>query len=282
MFKRLMRRRVFQGLLAPFGDVLEPDRWIFIVGCYNSGTTLLARVLASHPDVAGLPGEGVFYTDVLPHPEAFGWTRMWCRCQDSMRLAPEGLSGEKVDRIKRQWSLLYPRRVPNLLDKSVANTTRMPFLQRHFAPAHFVHIVRNGYAVAEGIRRKGDPRKWGNLSYPDGYPISLAAEQWVASNEVVERDAPRLERFHQLTYEELTADPDGELAKLTDFLGIVPLPRSVSSSMWELQGRTGRIENQNIRSFRNLSPADLDEIEGVAGGWLERLNYPRPPVHAPA
>ncbi len=118
--------------------------------CYNSGTTLLAQILRKHPDISGLPIEGTFLTDALPQPESFGWNRMWWKCLEQVRLEPDSVSPATLRRIKRQWSVWLDWRKPNLLDKSIPNTARMPFLQAEFGPAYFVYIVRNGYAVAEG------------------------------------------------------------------------------------------------------------------------------------
>ena len=86
---------------------------------------------------------------------------MWCRCLDQLRLQPSEDMEARAQRIKRQWSILYPSGRPFLLEKSVANAVRTDFLQTYFAPAYFIYLVRNGYAVAEGIRRKANPAKYG-------------------------------------------------------------------------------------------------------------------------
>ena len=44
---------------------------IFFVGCGRSGTTLLARILATNPEIAVYPYEG----NELWHPGAFPWYR---------------------------------------------------------------------------------------------------------------------------------------------------------------------------------------------------------------
>ena len=82
MFVQIAKNRIKQStiiprLLTPFGNELQPDRWIFIIGCNNSGTTLLKSILTKHPLIAGFTREGVYLTDRLPFPEQFGWPRMW-------------------------------------------------------------------------------------------------------------------------------------------------------------------------------------------------------------
>lgn len=271
-----LQARVTRKLVVPFGHDLNPQRWIFVIGCYNSGTSLLADVLARHPDVGGLPGEGQYFTDHLPMAEQFGWPRLWARCLDQVRLEPGDLDETTIRRIKRQWSIYYPRHTPNLVEKSIANATRMPFLQAHFQPAYFIVITRNGYAVAEGIRRRVVPGQWGNREYPDRYPIGVCAEQWRASDELIEQDLPQLQRTISVTYEQLTADPVGTLRRVTDFLGTDPLPESVLDTSWQVREKAEPIRNMNHRSFERLTEADLDEIDAVAGDRLARHGYERP------
>jgi hypothetical protein len=44
---------------------------------------------------------------------------------------------------------------PRILEKTTANAVRMRWLHQAFPRSAFIGVVRNGYAVAEGIRRKG-------------------------------------------------------------------------------------------------------------------------------
>lgn len=83
----------------------------------------------------------------------------------------------------------------------------MLFLQEYFQPAYFIYIVRNGYAVAEGIRRKADLRRWKNPFYDKNYPIELCAKQWRKTDELVEQDRRHIRRFLQIYYGELPHTP---------------------------------------------------------------------------
>lgn len=276
-YRWLKRTRVSQHLAAYLGRDLNPDRWIFVVGCYNSGTTILSRVLGEHPRIGTLPDEGTFYTDVLPAPEDFGWTRMWARCKDDVRLEPDDLSKRDIRRIKRQWSIWYPKDAPNLLEKSVANATRMQFLQAHFAPAYFIELVRNGYAVAEGIQRRANLDRWPNPEYEERYPIGLCARQWAACCRTIEQSRPNIDRFLRVRYEDFTEDTKGTLDQITRFLGISPIKSSVLQETWSFQEKNEPIKNMNSSSIERLSPRQIRKIEEVAGDVLRELNYPRPP-----
>lgn len=273
-----LQSRITQKLFLPFGNVPQPDRWIFIIGCYNSGTSLLAKILAQHPLIAGLPNEGIYFTDRLPYPEKFGWPRMWMRCLDQVRLKPEDGDLKMINRIKRQWSLVYAGNRANLLEKSVANATRMPFLQAHFQPAYFIHIVRNGYAVSEGIRRRANPAAFGNSEFNDAYPIGLCAEQWRACDELIARDRAGINNFIELTYEDLVADPQKVLNKVTEFLNLAAIDRQVFERSWFVGDQLGPVQDMNAKSIQKLSENDIRDIEHVAAASLSRHGYSRPDV----
>ncbi len=70
---RLRKNVIFSKMLRFSGTEIENKKWVFIIGCYNSGTTLLNEILASHPKISGLPDEGVMLTDQLVKPEDFNW-----------------------------------------------------------------------------------------------------------------------------------------------------------------------------------------------------------------
>jgi hypothetical protein len=271
-----LQSQVTQKLFPPFGRDLNPKRWIFGVGCYNSGTSLLARILAEHPLIGGLPDEGIFFTDSLPYPEQFGWARMWIRCFEKVKLDPYDLPPKKIQRIKRQWSLYYPQGCQNLLEKSVSNATRLLFLRAHFQPAYFIGIIRNGYAVAEGIQRRVKPWRLKNNEFKDQYPIELCAEQWKACEKIVSENSRKLDRFKLISYEDLTASPDRILREITDFLDLPPMPTEVLNKSWSIRERNEPVKNMNQMSFQQLSESDCDAIESVAGDTLAKYGYQRP------
>lgn len=272
-----MRSQFGQRWAARSGRVLTPERWIFVIGCYNSGTTLLKDMLAEHPHIGVLAGEGVKFSDALPRPEDFGWQRMWCECVEKMRLDPA--DGARAERIKKQWSVLYPQG-PNLLEKSIANAVQLPFLERQFAPAYFVYIVRNGYAVAEGIRRKTTPGQRGNPIYKEQYPIELCARQWAESDRIVEEDGRGVARFLRVTYEDFTADPMGVVGQITDFIGIGKLADDLFAKQWTVHGVESTIRNMNEGSFARLSAEDIEKIYAVAGERLEKNGYGSPIIES--
>jgi len=245
---------------------------VFIVGCYNSGTTLLADLMGNHPAISALPVEGVRLSDVWPLPETYAWNRMWFKCLDEMRLDRDADGAALAERVKRQWSFSFSRR-PLLLEKSIANTPRMPFIAAHFQPAYFIYIVRNGYAVAEGLRRGARPRQWGRDEYGERYPIELCAEQWAWTDRIVCQDRPQLDHLLEISYEKLADDPRPTLDDVSDFLGIEPFADETLAKTWRVHGVRSEIRNMNAEAIARLSEEDLERVRAAAGAVLNKFGH---------
>ena len=251
-----------------FGPIPRPDRWVFIVGCYNSGTTLLHDLLATHAQVGSMKWEGQFYTDQLPLPKDLGLPRLWALAPELFRL--NEVDGKHIDvqRLKRQWGAQFnDHRRPVLIEKSPTNAGRTRWLQQHFENAHFIGLIRNGYAVAEGIRRKAH------------HPLERAARQWRVSNEIMLADFAHLQNRILVRYEELVEQQAVQLARVAQFLGLDPSAFG-EDRVWNIHGESSPVQNLNARSLAHLSAEDCTVIRAEAGELLESLGYPEAPAQA--
>jgi hypothetical protein len=248
--------------------VPHPRAWLFLIGCYNSGTTLLASLLSNHPDIAALPDEGQFLTDQLTKDFRVGLPRMWHKREELFRLIETDTGPDPV-RIKKEWGMRLDRSRPVLLEKSPPNTPRTRWLQANFENAHFVSIVRNGYAVAEGIVRKGKPHY-----RAEGWSISDSAQQWRRSIEIVEEDAAHLRKLIWVRYEDLARDPVPTLNRITDFVGIRPYLTEYLQSSIAVHERNESVSDLNNQSIRRLSAADIRTVNEIAADHLRRFDYP--------
>lgn len=275
--KKYRFSRLTKELLSKIGrsSSLNGKKWIFIIGCYNSGTTLLDKILSNHPQISGLNDEGVIFTGYLSRPEDFGWTRNWSMCYDKVMLSGDEENQNIAVRVKKHWSNFYDTGKTYLLEKSIVNTTRLLFLQRYFQPAYFIYIVRNGYAVSEGIRRKAKPANYGNKEFPNGYPIDICAKQWVRTHEVVEKDKAVCNRFISITYEDLVDKTEATLKTLTDFLSIESFGSSTTENSYAVHGVESKIINHNASAISLLTVDDLNQIDQVAGNVLTYYGYER-------
>lgn len=257
---KLMIGNTFNGI---FGPVPNPSKWVFIVGCYNSGTTLLHDLLASHPQVGSMPREGQVYTDELVPPKSVGLPRLWAIEPEQFYLDEKSLTNINVTRLKRQWGARFNDHTkPILMEKSPTNAARVRWFQKYFDDSYFIGIVRNGYAVAEGIRRKA------------GHSLQLAARQWLVSNEIMLRDFELLQRKRIITYEELTEDPAESLEAIYSFLSLdASHSQDAADRVWRIHEQVSTIKNMNERSLAVLTADEINIIEEVAGPMLREFGY---------
>lgn len=250
------------------GRKLENKKWVFIVGCYNSGTTLLDNILAGHPQISGLPDEGVMLTNQLKRPEDYNWRRMWYQCTDEIK-KPNPNSAV----IKRHWSHFFDSRKAFFLEKSISNTCRIPFLESEFSPAYFIHIVRNGYAVSEGIHRKAVPMA-GNEFYSEGkYPMESCATQWKASLQEIEKIKGNLKNFKEISYEDLCDNPSETIKDILSFLDLPNFSQDYFNSSFTIHEKDSQIKNMNEKSFKSLGAEQIEKINAVASDYLIKYGY---------
>lgn len=256
-----MRRWVRDPWLRLTVRVPQPRKWGFICACSNSGTTLLNEMLGQHPDIGTIDPEGQFWTERLPKAIGGPEERLWALQLDTY--AMDERTPADAEMIKRDWARGFndPRR-PVLLEKSPPNAIRMRWLQRHFAPAHFLCIVRNGYAVAEGIARKM------------GHPIEAAARQWAIANARMKEDFAAVERGLWLRYEDLAADPRAAMETIASFLDVDPEPlRQAASARHAVFGVESEVVDMNAQSLARLTDEQRAAIERVAGDALVEHGY---------
>lgn len=257
--------REFKVTITP---VPVGKKWLFLVGCYNSGTTLLAEMLSRHPQISALSTEGHFITDQFVKDYDVGLPRMWSKGEHLFRLT-ESDSGPNANRIKKEWAMRLDTSKSVFLEKSPPNSARTRWLQAHFSPAYFVAIVRNGYAVAEGISRKGDPQH-----LPEGWPIEDSIAQWKRNNELLLQDAPHLKHFMWLKYEDLVASPKSTIDQICHFIGLDEFPEQASAGAFSIHERKEEIRDLNAESIKRLSNEQITLINRDASDMLRHFGYP--------
>lgn len=282
----VLRNGVRQALVRPwvrhrlwerfgkFAPATEPEKWLFIGGCYNSGTTILREVLSAHPDVASLPREGVELTSAFPDLEKNGWQRMWHRnaeCSDLKDTDPMQLAREA----SRDWSFWWPRNKTVFLEKSIVHGAWMPILDQGFENCYFIGVIRNGFCAAEGICRRARPSgPAAELLGSSRYPISEAAAQWVFSNQRLLRDKGHVGRYLEIRYEDLVWDPEAVLRSMFRFIGVDDDEiNMLDRRTVQIGKRTFVIRDDNPSSLARLTDAEREEYLSVAGDMMTALGY---------
>lgn len=199
------------------GDVLRTDQhMVFVGGLHRSGTTLLAHLLASHPDATGLTGtgawedEGQHVQDVYPPAERHGGTGRFAMNPKSHLTETSPLATpENAQRLWDAWRPYWDSDKAFLVEKSPPNLLMGRFLQKLYPQASFVFIVRHPVTVTLANR------KWRKRT-----PLPRLMANWFRAHEIAAGDLPHLARVHLVSYEWLISEPHAAMAEITEFLGM--------------------------------------------------------------
>lgn len=237
--------------------------WLFVLGVNNSGTTLLSKILETHPFIRSLPQEGQLLTNAFPRPDKLNVVRIWTERANHFRWDEDHDSTPAL-KAKIDWYKLYPKRPGILLEKSPPNTLRSRWLQKYFKPSKFITIIRNPYAVCEGMRRR------------NGYAIERSARHWLNANLLLNKDMPYLRECIEITYEELTEETVTCLKRIQEFLFLrsdFDLNKCLNVSAHNLLKNSLGIKNFNNDSISRLSNADIKNINNIAGRLMHKFGY---------
>ncbi len=178
---------------------------IFVIGSPRSGTTLLRLLLDSHPAISC--GEETHFLRHLetivgrdwPLVETYGLDRDWWLTR--IRSLYAEFQAEVLERAgKARWA-----------EKDPTYTLHLSFIDELFPDALYVHLVRDGHDVVASFRDR-----WGYVS-----AARAARSEWARYVEAARDLGARLppQRFLELRYESLVADPEPEARRLFTFLG---------------------------------------------------------------
>ena len=193
----------------------QPPRYVFVAGLHRTGTSLLARMIGSHPEVATITGsqapedEGCYLQGAIPHTAMHGRPGQY-----ATDLAEHHIEGSEFDRLETQrrlisdWDRWFTPGGRWRLEKSPVNLTRMRLYQQLFPLAQFIVILRHPEAMAQALA------KWSDRSQFELIDYGLDAYDLVA------RDLDYLHAACVIRYEDLVRAPDTMRAALFAFLDL--------------------------------------------------------------
>lgn len=200
-----------------------PPRYIFIGGLHRSGTSLLARLIAAHPEVSALhapdvpEGEGAYVQGAIPHTAQHGIPGAFAFDPAQHMTEAHSLNTEETrSRLEADWSPRFDRTSRNRLEKSPVNLLRSRLYQALFPMAHFIFVTRHPVAVAQATA------KWSDA------PFDRLIAHWGRAHALAFRDLPYLHAALVLRYEDLCADPASSLRQIWAFLSLPPHPAAAT------------------------------------------------------
>lgn len=238
--------------------------FVFLGGCTNSGTGLVRILLGKHPKISVLPQEGPKLSTLLPDDDRCGLPRrLFGLYPEVYHLTEKDLPTLDFKRILQDWMPSWNLNKPVLFEKCPANATRMRLLQAAFPEALFIGLIRNPYAVCEGIRRRRH------------HKIGECAKHWLAANKTMLEDSKRLNKFILIKYEDLTEAPKATLRKIFEFAGIenTPIDTTARIKRHNITGKPQSVKNLNKLSIVNLSSENIGTINKTAWPFANRFGY---------
>lgn len=224
------------------------DQWLFIVGCNNSGTTLLKTIIESHPEVIGVEGEGQYRTKEFTTDREIGLNRLFSERLDVFR----EINNVDSLKVKYDWLVSLIRRKKRfhkyILEKTTVNAVRIPWLIEHFPNARFVVIFREAYGVVEGMKRK------------EGIDIHRGTAHWNKTNTLIMDDLAGKNDVLCLRYEDLSDSPQTYISQIWEFLALPDNSPIQGEQKYKVHGKSSTISNQNAKSKERLTAQELSFI----------------------
>lgn len=274
---------------------------IFVVGAPRSGTTLLQRMLRSHPRISSPTGESHFIIPLLTKAAAYGdlskreniiavLREMHRISADfletdlhGVRFDIEILAAEIHDRGAHTMSQVIDTLFQinaegegkaRWLDKTPYYILNIPLLASIYRDAQFVHIIRDGRdAVLSMLERNVDIRV---------FSVHQGAKLWkryVEAGRMMGAILPP-ERYLEFRFEDMLNDQTGVLRRVCAFLEVefdekvIDFQKSRDPLTKTPLLKTG-IKRDNQEKWRDrMTPSQIRTFEAVAGRTLTACGYP--------
>jgi tetratricopeptide (TPR) repeat protein len=256
----------------------EPD-FVFVGGAGRSGTTLFRAMLSAHPRLWCGPERKLV-------PVLGDLTGQWKRNPD---LAEAGVDGAALDGAAKAWLTAFLRAgAPagkRIAEKTPHNLLHLGWLAGLFPKARFVHVLRDGRAVAESLVRQ----RWVDPDTGEVIPycrdLEQAALYWATVvNTVRKQAAAAPDRVLELRYEDLVADPRASMERVLAFLGepwddaVLHHESSGRVALSSRESSTAAVSRATTTAHLGrwreaLSARDVEVIERAAGPVLAITGY---------
>jgi hypothetical protein len=186
--------------------------------------------------------------------------------------------------IKAEWSKIWDMSKPILLEKSPPNMMRAKEIERVFTPSSFIALMRDPYALCEGMARRRNRRHRLLRDFHDtsqrlgnarDNAMRFAANLWVRLAIQQIKNVRELERVICLTYEELTGNPQDAAARILKFLPeLEELNVKQKFRVHSVTGTDSRVlTDMNDTKWKCLRRGDIAIINDVLAGHEDLLEF---------
>jgi hypothetical protein len=306
-FEKLQRRAgIVLARRRLRGRTPEPPPAPFVCGVTRSGTTLIRLMLDAHPELA-IPGETHWVPKLIKAVERSKQGpddladlvidhKRWGDFHldaDELRARIRALDKPTAADAIRAFYLLYAEREGKSRygDKTPGYVQEMHRIQRVLPEARFIHIIRDGRDVSLSHLRMN----WGPETYAE------SAKLWRNRIRKARKQAPRIDHYMEIHFEDLVDDTEGVLRRVCDFVELDfdpvmldyheraegrlaekarDLPRKNRPDQpAETRLESHRLAKEPPRSDRigmwreRMTPEEVAEYEAVAGDMLVELGY---------
>ena len=268
------REPVFLGAFHDLERVVATH--LFVICTNNSGSTFLQRALATSRRTWSLPWEGrmaVGYVGPRPanDPGLVGGSRILAARKRWLDIL-EDPAGYDWPRTRKAWYFQAHARDPAasvFVGKSTRSLLTVDALARHFRNARFLFMVRNPYAVCEGIcRTLRRDRARGRLRAPreaalEGVRLEILAARHVAA--CLEHQRRNVEAFGErgrlFTYEAMCAEPERTARTIRE---LVPALDDLNlRQRLKVHAYHEMLTDMNARQIARLTPGQIAAFNRV-------------------
>lgn len=242
---------------------------IFILSLPRSGSTLLQRLVATHPSVATASEPWVLLPLFLGFRDGPVYTAYRQRYQarafrEFLSLLPDGEEAHRTA-ARRFAETLYDRvcgsEETHFLDKTPRYHLIAEDLLHTFPEGRFIVLWRNPLAVAASCIETWGHGRWHLHPYRVDLYHGLA--------NLIELRRRHRERLLLLRYEDLVIHPERHLEAIFEHCGLSPLPDAVERyRQVHLEGAMG--DKKGSRAYAEISPASRDRWPATLASPLRR------------
>ncbi len=280
------------------GGSAEPGVFPFVLGCVRSGTTMLRAMLDSHSALA-VPPESYFVALAVALADRYETANGINREALLQAIAADPSFGEwriPTGDVRELWRESEPvdvaaaitdlyaryareRGKPRYGDKTPANVLYVDLLAGAFPKARFLHIVRDGRDVVPSLMEMHfGPDRFGAaaLFWRDRVSRGRAGGRRVGAD-----------RYREIRYEDLVADPEPVLRDICSFFELPYEPNMLEYHQRADEVLDGlrfthhvqgirRPPSTDVRDWRaNLPDHEVQLFEALAGDLLDDFGYER-------